>query len=191
MNNRDEAAWELHLFLTARGIPYVLIGGMAAQQWAEPRFTLDVDMSVAPPLNASEEFLHDLLAHFPPRIDDALAFAMKSRVVLIKALNGCPVDISLALPGYEDEVMRRAVDYEIEPGKVTRLCSAEDFIIYKVVAGRPRDLLDIEGAIARQRRSLDIAYIRRWLTEFAAILENPELLQRFEQPWRRIRTVTA
>ena len=186
MNNRDEAAWELHLFLVAQGIPYAIIGGMAAQRWAEPRFTLDVDVTVAAPVDDPEGCVRALLERFRSRIEDPVAFARQSRVVLVKASNGCPMDISLALPGYEDEVMRRAVDYELEPGKVVKLCSAEDLIIHKAVAGRPRDLLDIEGAIARQRNALDVAYIRRWLTEFADILADPELLQRFERPWRRI-----
>jgi hypothetical protein len=30
------------------------------------------------------------------------------------------VDISLGLPGYEGEVMRRAVKFELEPGKHVR-----------------------------------------------------------------------
>jgi hypothetical protein len=186
VTNRDEAAWELHIFLATLGIPYAIIGGMAAQRWAEPRFTLDVDVTVAAPLSDPDGFVRDLLGRFLSRIEDPVAFARKSRVVLVRASNGCPVDISLALPGYEDEVMRRAVNYELEPGKIVRLCSAEDFIIHKAVAGRPRDLPDIEGAITRQRNSLDIAYIRRWLTEFADILADPELLQRFERPWQRL-----
>lgn len=186
-----DAAWEVHGFLAGRGFHYVLIGGLAVQYWGEPRLTVDADVTASAPLDDPDGFVRALVEHFPSRIDDPISFARRSRMVLIKASNGCPIDVSLALPGYEDEVMRRAVDYEIEPGKVIRLCSAEDLIIHKAVAGRPQDLRDIEGVIVRQHRSLDIAYIRRWLTEFAAILENPELLQRFEQPWQRIRTFTA
>lgn len=186
MNARDEAAWELHVFLSALGVPYVIIGGMAVQRWGEPRFTLDVDVTVAAPPDDPERLVRALVERFSSRIEDPIAFARQSRVVLVRASNGCPVDISLALPGYEDEVMRRAVDYELEPGKVVKLCSAEDLIIHKAVAGRPQDLRDIEGVVARQREALDVAYIRRWLTEFAAILEAPELLERFDQPWRRI-----
>lgn len=186
MNARDEAAWELHVFLSAFGVPYVIIGGMAVQRWGEPRFTLDVDVTVAAPPDDPERLVRALVERFSSRIEDPIAFARQSRVVLVRASNGCPVDISLALPGYEDEVMRRAVDYELEPGKGVKLCSAEDLIIHKAVAGRPQDLRDIEGVVARQREALDVAYIRRWLTEFAAILEAPELLERFDQTWRRI-----
>jgi len=37
---------------------------------------------------------------------------------------GFPVDISLALPGYEDEMVARTVAYPLEPGKSVQLCSA-------------------------------------------------------------------
>lgn len=186
-----EAAWEVHQFLSRHGFPYVLIGGLAVQYWGEPRLTVDADVTVSAPLNDPEGFVRALIERFPSRIDDPIAFARRSRMVLIRTSNGCPVDVSLALPGYEDEVMRRAVDYELEPGKAIRLCSAEDLIIHKAVAGRPQDLRDIEGVIARHHRTLDIAYIRRWLTEFADILADPELLQRFERPWARIQAFNA
>lgn len=186
MTARDEAAWEVHTFLSGRGISYVIIGGMAVQRWGEPRFTLDVDMTVAAPLDDQDSLVRTIVERFPSRIEDPIAFARQSRVVLVRASNGCPVDLSLALPGYEEEVMRRAVDYELEPGKVVRLCSAEDLIIHKAVAGRPQDLRDIEGVVYRQRHALDAGSIRRWLAEFASILEAQDLPERFERPWRLI-----
>jgi hypothetical protein len=181
-----EAAWEVHGFLTGLGRPYVIIGGLAAQYWGEPRLTVDVDVTVAAPPDDPESLVQAIVAHFQPRIEDPIAFARRSRVVLVRASNGCPVDISLALPGYEDEMMRHAVDYELEPGKVVKLCSAEDLVIHKAVAGRPRDLHDIEGVVYRQQNTLDADYIRRWLSEFAAVLEEPSLPERFERPWRRV-----
>jgi len=74
-------------------------------------------------------------------------FARRHRVLLVRASNGVPLDISLGLPGYEEEVMTRAVNWELEPAKVVRLCSAEDLIIHKAVAGRPQDVRDVEGVV--------------------------------------------
>jgi len=78
------------------------------------------------------------------------------------------------------------VDYEIEPGKVVRLCSAEDLTIHKAVAGRPQDVRDIEGVVYRQGDRLDVEYIRSWLQEFAAVLETSAVLERFELPRRKL-----
>ena len=186
MNEQERAAWELDVFLTQLGIPYAIIGGLAVRQWGEPRFTQDVDVTAMFPLEDTVPLLQELVAHFPPRLPDAVDFARRQRVLLVRASNGVPLDISLCLPGYEEEVMARAVDWELEPDRVVRLCSAEDLVIHKAVAGRPQDLRDIEGVVYRQGSTLDAATIRRWLGAFAAVLEQPDLLERFETPWRKM-----
>jgi predicted nucleotidyltransferase len=92
------------------------------------------------------------------------------------------------LPGYEDELFRRAVEIEIDTGKHVRMCSAEDLIIHKAVAGRPQDIVDIESVVLRQGRRLNVDYIRRWLGEFSDLLATPDILDRFEQAYRKLKT---
>ncbi len=187
MNAQETAARELHEFFQSLGLPYVVIGGLAVQLWGEPRVTKDVDLTVAVPTDRpSGVFVQQVLDRFSPRIENALEFAQRSRVILIEASNGCPVDISLGLPGYEDEVMGRAVEFELETGKMIRFCSAEDLIIHKAIAGRPQDVRDIEGIVYRQRDALNVTIIRRWLQDFAELLENHEIVDRFERPWESI-----
>ncbi|MDY7075312.1 MAG: hypothetical protein SXV54_00170 [Chloroflexota bacterium] len=186
MNEQERAAWELHLFLARLGVPYVIIGGLAVRQWGEPRFTQDVDVTAMFPLEDPVPLLQELAAHFPPRLPNAVEFARRHRVLLVRASNGVSLDISLGLPGYEEEVMARMVDWELEPGKVVHLCSAEDLIIHKAVAGRPQDLRDIEGIIYRQGPTLEAATIYRWLEAFAEVLEQPDFSERFEKPWRKM-----
>jgi len=186
VNEQERATWELHVFLTRLGVPYVIIGGLAVRQWGEPRFTQDVDVTAMFPLEDPLPLLQELAAHFAPRLPDAVDFARRQRVLLVRASNGVSLDISLGLPGYEEEVMARAVNWELESGKIVRLCSAEDLIIHKAVAGRPQDLRDIEGVIYRQGPALDAVIVRRWLSAFAEVLEQPELSERFETPWRKM-----
>jgi len=183
MNPQFEAAWALHQFLASRGIPYAIIGGIAVQRWGRPRFTQDVDITILLPPGEEGPILEELLATFEGRRPDALAFARQHRVLLLRVPGASDVDLSLGLPGYEDEVMARAVDYDLGDGRVVRLCSAEDLIIHKAIAGRPQDALDIEGVILRQGHRLDVAYIRHWLGIFADLLETDEVVQRFEMPW--------
>jgi len=78
---------------------------------------------------------------------------------------------------YERQAIERAVETDIE-GVPTRVCTAEDLVIHKVIADRAQDWIDIEGVLMRQRGKLDINYIRDWLTQFAEALEKPELLTR-------------
>lgn len=186
MNQQEAAAWEIHSFLQGLGASYAIIGGFAVQWWGEPRLTKDVDLTVVAPLDDPGQFILKITDAFVPRIEDAVAFARRNRVILVQASNGCPIDISLGLPGYEEEVMQRIVKVELEPGKVIRLCSPEDLVIHKAIAGRPQDVRDIEGIVYRQRNRLDVSTIRRWLHVFAGLLDNPEVVERFERPWLRI-----
>ncbi len=186
MTPQFEAAWEVCHFLQQNHLPYAVIGGIAVQYWGEPRFTHDVDLSIATPLEEGSSPLVELITrHFVSRVENPLDFARQTRMLLITAHNGVFVDISLALPGYEDDVFNRAIVYSLETDKAIRLCSAEDLIIHKAVAGRPQDITDIEGVILRQKRKLDATYIRSWLAQFAEILGNPEIEARFERLYRK------
>lgn len=181
-----EAAWDLHQFLTKQGLSYAIIGGVAVQYWGAPRLTVDLDLTAVVSHEEIANFVQTTAERFGSRVPDPVSFARQTRLVLIRASNGCDVDIALGLPGYEDKVIQRAVDWTLDAGKQVRLCSAEDLIIHKAVAGRPQDLVDIEGVVYRQGDALDVKYIRRWLREFAAVLESPELPERFEAPWRKL-----
>jgi hypothetical protein len=184
VNGQFEAAWQLHRFLSGRNIPYVIIGGIAVQRWGEPRLTIDVDLAILLRAGAEEQSLREIVAAFPPRLKDAVAFALEHRVLPIEVPGASPADLSLALPGFEEDAIARAVDYEVGPGRAVRLCTAEDLVVYKCVAGRPQDVLDVEGIVARQGDALDAAHIRRWLGEFAEVTGDREIPARFEHVWR-------
>lgn len=186
MNLQLEAIKEVHECFTREGIPYVLIGGIALQWWGEPRFTRDVDVTVLVNLGEEEKVIRKILSAFSSRISDALEFGLKNRICLVKSKDGYEIDISLGIPGYEEEVIKMAVECELEKGYTVKICSAEDLIIHKAVAGRSQDLGDIEGIIIRQGKKLDVTYTRKWLKEFSSILEIPEILERFERPWKEL-----
>lgn len=72
MNRQFETAWQLHTFLSARGIPYAIIGGIAVQRWGQPRLTRDVDITILLPPGSEEPVLREIIAVFPARSDRAL-----------------------------------------------------------------------------------------------------------------------
>ena len=184
MNRQLEAAWQVHEFLIASRTRYAVIGGVAVQYWGEPRFTQDVDLSVEPPEGGVTELVERITERFPSRTGDPVAFALETRMVLVEAGDEkINVDIALALPGYEDELFDRVVEYEIGPGMVLHLCSAEDLIVHKAVAGRPQDQADIRGIVERQGEALDVGYIRRWLSAFAETKGDPGIQSPFEEIW--------
>lgn len=185
MSTVSEQTWEVHKILTDLHLPYAIIGGTAVQIWGEPRFTKDLDLTVLAPIESFSETIELLLTRLTPRIEDALSFALRSRVLLVQTPSGYPLDISFGLPGYEEEVISRAVEQEIAPGRKVCFCSAEDLLIHKLTAGRVQDVIDAQNIIARQRGQLDAAYIRSWLKIFSDLLETDDIIDRFEQAWRQ------
>jgi hypothetical protein len=172
--------------LDAAGFPACLIGGMVIARWGQPRATTDADFSVLAPYGEEERVLDVLLARFLPRRPDAGAFALDSRVLLLATAEGVKIDVALAAFPFEIEAIDRATPWTLSESVVLRTCSAEDLVIYKLVAGRPQDLIDVEGIVRRQGQRLDVDRIRQWGRIFAELKEEADLLRPFEDLWRQI-----
>lgn len=114
------AAAEISRFLEDRGIEHFVLGGLALQHWGEPRLTRDVDITALVAPEELESFVDEVLQRFQPRIPDAREFAVRHRVLLLQAGDGTPIDLSLGIPGYEEEALRRAVWVEFPEGEWER-----------------------------------------------------------------------
>jgi len=182
VNPLDEAVIEVCQFLEQSGIRYGLMGGYALQLWGEPRTTRDIDIEIMIDENEKETVFKHLLAHFRPRIQHALDFALRHRVLLIYASNGIPIDISLAPPGYGELIAERCQKVSLLPDKPpVSVLSAEDIIIHKCIANRPIDSQDIQSILIRQGDRIDLEYIRHCLAAFAPYVEEFDLMEVFER----------
>jgi len=168
--------------LDAAGIPACLIGGMVVPRWGQPRTTKDADFSALAPYGSEAEVLDVLLKRFDARRPDAREFALQHRVVLLSE-EGVGVDIALAAFPFETEALEMASAWNLGSGLQLRTCSAEHLAVYKLVAARPQDLLDLDGIVRRQGSKLDTELIRRWGREFVELKEDPDLLRPFEKAW--------
>ena len=163
----------------------VIIGGVAASLLGQPRLTADADAMV---LLSVEELprLVELARTegLQPRIADVVAFARRSRVVLLRhEESGIDVDISLGLLPFEVEAVERSEEHQAGALRI-RLPTPEDLIILKAVAHRPKDMGDIEAVIAVQEH-LDTKRIAFWVRQFAELLETPELWTDLEKLLRK------
>jgi hypothetical protein len=176
MNAVFEAAREVCDFMAAQQWRYCLIGGLAVQRWGEARSTQDADLTLLTGFGKEEGYARTLLARFSSRLDNALEFSLKNRVLLIRATNGKDVDIAFGALGFEIEMIERASLFEFAPGMTLPTCSAEDLFVMKAFAGRPQDWLDVKGIAIRHGENLDQPYLFRHLTELATLKESPEII---------------
>jgi hypothetical protein len=72
-------------------------------------------------------------------------------------------------------------------GTTVPVASAEDIIVMKLLAGRPKDVEDVVAIAAAQGERLDIAYIRQTLRELEQALSQSDLVPAFEQALARSR----
>lgn len=78
------------------------------------------------------------------------------------------IDFVFSTTPYERQAIARAVLVELGGARIP-FAAAEDLIIHKLFAGRPRDLEDVIGVVRRKGSELDWPYIERWANEFAKV----------------------
>jgi len=178
--NVFRAAVELQGFCENQHWQFCFIGGVALLRWGEPRETVDVDATLLTGFGREETFVRLLMAQFEARIENAMEFALTRRVLLLRASSGVGLDIALGALPFEESAIGRSSAFEF-PEKITlRTCSAEDLVVMKAFAARPKDWMDVEGVIVRQSGVLDWAYIQRQLKPLAELKGAPEILQQLE-----------
>ena len=146
--------------LDAHGVGWVVMGAVAANRYRrEVRLTGDVDLLVA--------------SHGPGGLD-ALEAAFESAGwsvrrgsadgAILRLRHGTlgAVDLVLAETEYQRTAIERAVSDVNGGGVPLRVLRIEDVLVHKLIAGRPRDLADIEDILA-SRPELDEAYVQRWV----------------------------
>jgi predicted nucleotidyltransferase len=114
-------------------VRYMVIGGYAVVQYAEPRFTKNADAVY----NALKEFGAPLAGLTPKDFaEDGFFFQM-----------GVPpirVDMLMGIPGIKfDECWKRRVEVDFDGLKVIFI-SKQDLIVSKRAAGRPQGLIDAD-----------------------------------------------
>jgi predicted nucleotidyltransferase len=168
-------------WLNQANVPAAVIGGVAASLLGRPRVTKDVDLvALVDDDDVSRLLLIGREHGFEPRVADAIAFAKVSRVLLLKhEPSGIEIDLSLAILPFEREIIERAVERSVR-GVSFRVATAEDIVVMKAIALRPRDIADIESILAAGHE-LDLTRIRGLLKIFTEALETDDFSAEFER----------
>jgi hypothetical protein len=171
---------KLHSCLTAAGIPYMVVGGVAVLVHGVPRVTRDIDVTVqATPERAGAVL--DALPGFRSLVEDPAAFAAETRALPVEGPDGTRVDLIFASLPFEEDAIERAREETLGTARV-RVCAPEDLIVMKIISERPRDIEDVAGIVASNVTSIDRARLDPLIVGLALDLERPEILE----AWRRI-----
>ena len=174
------AAVELQRYLDSLGHRFCFIGGVAVQRWAEPRLTRDVDVTLLVEFGSEVPVVEKILEKYQPRVENPIQFAIQSRVLLAQNSNGIGIDLALGGMPYEQRLVDRATEWGIQGTKSIKTCSAEDLVVLKCFANRPRDWTDVENVIIRQGNKLDRALIKKELEPLLELKEEPELMDHLD-----------
>jgi hypothetical protein len=176
-----DAGMDVQGFCSARGWRFCFIGGVAVQRWGNPRMTQDVDLTLLTGFGREEAFLEPLLQAFAPRRVDALQFALRHRVLLVRTASGVDADIALGAMPFEEGSVTRATPWTWTVGKSLVTCSAEDLLVHKVFAGRDRDWGDVEEILIRQHGKLNLGHVRAELTPLLDLKDDADALPKLER----------
>ena len=179
-NRLLDAAGEIQAFCEQNRWPFCFIGGIAVLHWGEARVTRDADLTVFTGVGDEARYVDRLLGRFASRIEGGREFALRHRVLLLRASNGIPLDISLGALPFEENAVSGASRHEIAPSVQLRLCSPAALVVFKVFAGRPQDWLDVEGIVVKSGKLVDWSEVRRDLAELLDPKGDPESLSRLE-----------
>ena len=169
--------------LAGRSIPYLIVGGQAVLVHGEPRLTRDIDVTLGVDVDRLDDLLA-IVAHagWNVLVQTPQDFVQKTMVLPCEdSTSGVRLDFIFSNSAYERQAMARSTTLKVGRTDV-RFASAEDLVVHKVVAGRPRDSEDVRTVLLKNPH-VDVTYIRHWLGELGAALDE-SLVARFEEIWK-------
>ena len=165
-----KTAVELQRYLDSLGHQFCFIGGVAVQRWADPRLTQDVDVTLLVEFGDEEKVVEKILEKYQPRVENPTQFAIQSRVLLAQDSQGIGIDLALGGMPFEQRLIDRSSLWGIPGTGEIRTCAAEDLVVLKTFAARPRDWSDVENTIIRQGKKLDRNLIQEELVPLLKLL---------------------
>jgi len=133
----------LRLF-NANSVRYLVIGGYAVIQYAEPRYTKDLDLWISTDTKNAASVYAALRAFGAPLAELTKDDFSEEGYFYQMGVPPMRVDILMGIPGLEfEKAWKRRVEIDFE-GIVVAFVSREDLITAKLASGRPQDLIDAE-----------------------------------------------
>jgi len=162
--------------LNKNKIPYMVIGGQAVLLYGEPRLTKDIDITLGIGLEGLEKVQQVVSTlNLKPLVSNVKDFVKETMVLPVSdEPSGIRVDFIFSFSAYEKQAIARAVGVRLGDQEV-KFASLEDVVIHKVIAGRARDMEDIQSILLKNP-SFDAPYVEKCLAEFDAAMSEEYLV---------------
>jgi len=172
--------------LDKNNISYIVIGGQAVNMHGVVRSTQDIDITLNIDISEIDKLKKIVtklkLVYVKENADD---FAKKFWIMPVyDPRSKIKVDFAFSFSPFEKSAIRRSIEKTIGKSKI-KFCSAEDLMIFKIIAGRAIDLYDVRN-ILLVKDKLDKKYIKRWLKLFEETT-NEKYLKRFDKILKSIK----
>jgi predicted nucleotidyltransferase len=148
-------------FLEQSKVPYLIIGGLAVSVIGEPRMTQDIDLIVS----LKKQNVHALLES---AINSSFELNMERELQRVKETGTFRLnrghfhaDMIIASTSLEESAFTRAQRIKLV-NKIASFPSPEDLVLFKIVVGRDKDMLDARAIVIRHKMRLDRGYLKRW-----------------------------
>ena len=170
MDGLDEVTREFVSLFETMDAQYAVMGGLAVRLHALPRATFDADFTASIP-RAALPALYEAAEKHGFKVPAAQTTGW------IDSVRGLPVikfqwfvesrsidvDVFLAETPFQNELLKRRQRHRVDHWEAW-FVTAEDLILLKLLADRPKDRVDVSDIIFIQG-SLDEAYLHRWAIE--------------------------
>lgn len=159
-------------------VRYAVMGGLAVRAYSIPRSTWDVDLTIGMDRDDLPRFFEAVEAR-GYSVPEAYTRGWVDQVAgmpLVKFKTYCAsgtvdVDIFIAENDFQKSLLSRSEVMSTEVGSVS-IVTVEDLLLLKLIANRPRDLIDVADLLFIQG-DLDEDYLKHWAKRFG-VLETLE-----------------
>ena len=125
-------------------VRYLIIGGYALIQYAEPRYTKDLDVWISTDISNAKSVYKALKEFGAPLAELTEADFSEEGYFYQMGVPPMRVDILMGIPGIEfEEAWKKRVEIDFD-GLLVSFISREDLITAKRASGRPQDLIDAD-----------------------------------------------
>lgn len=125
-------------------VRYLVIGGYAVVQYAEPRFTKDLDVLISTDTENADAVYNSLKDFGAPLAGLTTKDFSEEGFFFQMGVPPVRVDVLMGIPGIKfDECWNRRMEVDFD-GLNVIFISKQDLIVSKRAAGRPQDLMDAD-----------------------------------------------